>query len=118
MAQLSMKDAREFMNALNSFDILDANGRYTYVSENWCRMTNCTEENALGRRVEDIVPDTLAHQVYETGQPCTGRFRVSSTEVRVLLATTDSVCACPFPSMLSRVSNSTRRAFLLLSSSS
>ena len=69
MAQLSMKDAREFMNALNSFAILDANGRYTYVSENWCRMTNCTEENALGRRVEDIVPDTLAHQVYETGQP-------------------------------------------------
>lgn len=48
MAQLSMKDAREFMNALNSFAILDANGRYTYVSENWCRMTNCTEENALG----------------------------------------------------------------------
>jgi hypothetical protein len=28
------------------------------------------------------------------------------------------VCACPFPSMLSRVSSSTRRAFLLLSSSS
>lgn len=72
MAQLSMKDAREFMNALNSFAILDANGRYTYVSENWCRMTNCTEENALGRRVEDIVPDTLAHQVYETGQPVFG----------------------------------------------
>ena len=49
---------------------------------------------------------------------CTGRFRLSSTEGRVLLATTDSVCACPFPSMLSRVSNSTRRAFLLVSSSS
>ena len=29
MAQLSMKDAREFMNALNSFALLDANGRYT-----------------------------------------------------------------------------------------
>ena len=66
------EDAREFMNALNSFAILDANGRYTYVSKNWCRMTNCTEENALGRRVEDIVPDTLAHQVYETGQPVFG----------------------------------------------
>ena len=69
-AQLSMKDAREFMNALNSFAILDANGRYTYVSENWCRMTNCTEENALGRRVEDIVPDTLAHQYMRPVSQC------------------------------------------------
>lgn len=72
MKQLSLKDATEFLNALNSFAILDENARYTYVSENWCRMTNCTVENALGRRVEEIVPDTLAHQVYETGHPVFG----------------------------------------------
>lgn len=72
MVQLSLKDAKEFLNSLNSFAILDQNARYTYVSENWCRMMHCTEEQVLGHRVEEMVPDTLARQVYETGEPVLG----------------------------------------------
>ena len=72
MAQISLKDAKEFIKGLNSFAILDEDARYIYVSENWCRMIHCTEEQALGHRVEEMVPDTLAHQVYETGQPVLG----------------------------------------------
>ena len=72
MAQISLKDAKEFIKGLNSFAILDEDARYIYVSENWCRMIHCTEEQALGHRVEEMVPDTLAHQVHETGQPVLG----------------------------------------------
>lgn len=72
MRQLSLKETEEFINALNSFAILDENACYTYVNENWCRLTNCTEEQALGHRVDQIIPDTLATRVYETGQPVFG----------------------------------------------
>lgn len=48
MAQISLKDAKEFIKGLNSFAILDEDARYIYVSENWCRMIHCTEEQALG----------------------------------------------------------------------
>ena len=43
MAQISLKDAKEFIKGLNSFAILDEDARYIYVSENWCRMIHCTE---------------------------------------------------------------------------
>ena len=39
MAQISLKDAKEFIKGLNSFAILDEDARYIYVSENWCRGT-------------------------------------------------------------------------------
>ncbi|BAK47024.1 transcriptional regulator containing PAS [Clostridium sp. SY8519] len=72
MRRLSLKECMEFIEALHSFALLDENARYVYVSENWCRMTHHTKENALGKKVEEIVPDTLAHQAYLSKRPVIG----------------------------------------------
>ena len=60
---------REFIEGLTAMAVLDENGRYTYVSPGWERYTGHSAEEAIGRKVWEMVPDTHAPEVYKTGKP-------------------------------------------------
>ena len=60
---------REFIDSLDGAAVLDAQGVYTYVSPGWERFTGLTAEQALGKKVWDLVPDTHAREVFRTKKP-------------------------------------------------
>ena len=59
----------EFIQGLAAMAVLDKDGNYTYVSPGWERYTGHTAEEAIGRKVWEMVPDTHAPEVYKTGKP-------------------------------------------------
>ena len=63
----------EFIEGLDSAAILDEQGRYLYVSPSWEKFTGHTAQEALGRPVWEMVPDTHAMEVIETGKPVFAR---------------------------------------------
>lgn len=71
MAELSHIEALESVSSLMTFAILDENACYVFVSKSWCRLTGHQPQEVMGKRVDQIVPDTMALKVYETGQPVT-----------------------------------------------
>lgn len=52
---------------------LDKNGYYIFVSRQWQELMGFTQEQALGRRVDELVPDTHAMEAIQTGQVIQGR---------------------------------------------
>lgn len=58
-----------FIEGLAAMAVLDKEGNYTYVSPGWERYTGHTAEEAIGRKVWEMVPDTHAPEVYKTGKP-------------------------------------------------
>lgn len=81
MAGLSPKETLDFLSPLIAFAILDENACYTYVSERWLELTGYKPQQALGRRVDEMIPETMALKVYETGEA------VSAHPVRLAGAT-------------------------------
>lgn len=71
MQPLSYEDALEFINSL-CVAILDENACYTYVSPMWCTLMHRNVRDVIGRRVEEMVPDTFALKVYKTSTPVIG----------------------------------------------
>ncbi|NCB63977.1 MAG: PAS domain S-box protein [Clostridia bacterium] len=53
--------------------VLDAEANYTYVSPGWERLVGHTAEEALGHKVWELVPDTHAPEVFQTGRPVFAR---------------------------------------------
>lgn len=66
---MDLKTMREFINSLDGAAVLDAQGVYTYVSPGWEKFTGLTAEQALGKKVWDLVPDTHAREVFRTKKP-------------------------------------------------
>ena len=64
---------QDFIEGLDSAAVLDAQGRYTYVSPSWEKYTGHTAREALGRPVWEMVPDTHAMEVLKTGKPVFAR---------------------------------------------
>ena len=66
----------EFIEGLAAMAVLDQDGVYTYVSPGWERYTGHTAQEAIGRKVWEMVPDTHATEVFH-GQAglCQGRQR-------------------------------------------
>ena len=52
---------------------LDKNGYYLFVSRRWQELMGFTQAQALGRRVDELVPDTHAMEALQTGQVIQGR---------------------------------------------
>jgi transcriptional regulator with PAS, ATPase and Fis domain len=71
MQNLSYEDASEFINSL-CVAMLDKDARYTFVNQVWCTLMHKSENEVIGRRVDELVPDTFALKVYETGTPVIG----------------------------------------------
>lgn len=67
MAGLSPKETLEFLSPLIAFAILDENACYTYVSMRWSELTGYKPQQVLGRRVDEMIPNTMALEVYKTG---------------------------------------------------
>ena len=63
----------EFIEGLDAAAVLDEKGNYIYVSPSWESFTGHTWEEAKGRPVWELVPDTHAHEVLETGRPISAR---------------------------------------------
>ena len=59
---------KEFVEKLDGAAILNECGEYVYVSKNWETYTGVQAEYALGKKVWDIIPDTHAREVYNTGK--------------------------------------------------
>ena len=47
---------------------LDKNGYYLYVSKRWQELMGFSWEQAMGKRVDELVPDTHAMEAIQTGQ--------------------------------------------------
>ena len=77
MAGLSPQETLEFLSPLIAFAILDENACYTFVSERWSKLTGYSPQQVMGRRVNEMIPSTMALKVYETGMP------VSAHPVRI-----------------------------------
>ena len=69
---LSRKEAMECLEAINCAR-LDRNGCYTYVSKGWQEIMGFSQEFALGKRVDELVPDTHAMDALQSGQVIQGR---------------------------------------------
>lgn len=52
---------------------LDKNGYYLFVSRRWQELMGFTQKQVLGRRVDELVPDTHAMEAIQTGQVIQGR---------------------------------------------
>ena len=63
----------EFIEILDAAAILDATGKYIYVSKSWEKFTGVSAEQALGHKVWEIIPSTHAEEVFRTGKPVTAR---------------------------------------------
>jgi len=61
----------EFVNGL-AMAVLDKAGVYTFVSAGWEKYTGYDAENVIGKRVWDVIPDTMAGEVLRTGKPVLG----------------------------------------------
>ncbi|WP_243200742.1 sigma-54 interaction domain-containing protein [Lawsonibacter celer] len=66
--KLDRESMLEFIESLDGAAVLDAEGTYIYVSHSWERYTGHTAEQSLGRKVWELVPDTHAREVYQTGK--------------------------------------------------
>jgi len=86
--QSSEKRFRSFMqNVPARASILDLQGRYSFVNENWERMTGRAAQDVLGRSYEETMPPDRAaalapflRQVVETGSPVTRIYRAGDGE--------------------------------------
>lgn len=67
--RMDEKTMRDFIEGLDGAAVLDRNGVYTYVSPGWERYVGIPAEQAIGRKVWDVVPDSHARQVFETKKP-------------------------------------------------
>lgn len=59
----------QFIENLDAAAVLDETGTYIYVSPSWQRFTGHTAQDALGRKVWELLPDTHAPEVLRTGKP-------------------------------------------------
>lgn len=66
--ELNYEDAVAFVNSLSCAAILDKDARYTYVSPAWCDEVKMSADEVLGKRVDDIFPDTHAVEALRTGK--------------------------------------------------
>lgn len=66
---LDVQAMEEFIEGLDGAAILDGAGAYIYVSEGWEQFTGIKASDAIGKKVWDLIPDTHAREVYETGKP-------------------------------------------------
>jgi len=86
--QSSEKRFRSFMqNVPARASILDLQGRYSFVNENWERMAGRAAQDVLGRSYEETMPPDRAaalapflRQVVETGSPVTRIYRAGDGE--------------------------------------
>ena len=63
MAGLSPQETLEFLSPLIAFAILDENACYTFVSERWSKLTGYSPQQVMGRRVNEMIPSTMALKV-------------------------------------------------------
>lgn len=56
--QMDQETMRAFIEGLDGAAVLDQAGAYTYVSPSWERYTGISAEDALGKKVWELVPDT------------------------------------------------------------
>jgi PAS domain S-box-containing protein len=54
---LSYEHTMQFIEGLDAMAVLNKDGVYLYVNPGWCALTGLTPEQALGRRVWEILPD-------------------------------------------------------------
>lgn len=54
---------------LGTFAILDSNGNYIYVSRSWAEAACCSPDDAIGRHVKEIFPETRAIEAMERRTP-------------------------------------------------
>ena len=71
--QMDQETMRAFIEGLDGAAVLDQAGAYTYVSPSWERYTGISAEDALGKKVWELVPDTHATEVYRTKKPVFAR---------------------------------------------
>jgi len=69
---LSYADVMQFIEGLDAMAVLNKDGTYRYVNPGWCRLRGMTPEQTLGRKVWELLPDTRARMVLETGKPVFG----------------------------------------------
>lgn len=69
---LSRKEAMECLEQLVCAK-LDKTGNYIYVSKSWQELIGVSSEDALGKNVAELVPDTHAMEAMQTGQIIRGR---------------------------------------------
>ncbi len=81
--KLTPEDARQFIESMYTMAILDQEGRYVYVNPGWWENSRWAQrqedkgnhvkpEAILGRKVWEVVPDTKAGYVLDTGKPLLG----------------------------------------------
>lgn len=70
--ELSHKTALEFIDSLISA-VLDKEGNYLYVSRLWQEIMGFSSEEAIGKKVYELVPDTHAMDALRTGKVIRGR---------------------------------------------
>jgi len=70
--QLDPALAQLLIEHLDTVAICDPEGRYIYVNEGWAEWTGIRPEDALGRYVKDVVPETKIDIVLKTKKPLIG----------------------------------------------
>lgn len=56
------------IDQINSFALLDAQGKYVYVNKAWEKIRGKTMQEVLGRAVEELFPDTSAYLAMREGR--------------------------------------------------
>jgi len=67
--RLSQEIMLDFITQLDGMAVLDQEGRYTYVSPAWESYTGLSAKDALGHKVWEVIPETHATEVFQTGKP-------------------------------------------------
>ena len=67
--KLSQEIMLDFITQLDGMAVLDQEGRYTYVSPAWESYTGLSAKDALGHKVWEVIPETHATEVFQTGKP-------------------------------------------------
>ena len=60
---------KESLEAFSNFIVVNAIGKVTYINRVYARLLGINQEDAIGKRVDKIIPNTRMLNVLKTGAP-------------------------------------------------
>lgn len=72
MAEIDLKTAMIALEKVDSIAIADRDGRYIYTNKNWSKKTGVSAEDAYGKYIWQVVPETPVRQLLKDHKPILG----------------------------------------------
>lgn len=72
MAEIDLKTVMMALEKVDSIAIADREGRYIYTNKNWSKKTGVSAEDAYGKYIWQVVPETPVRQLLKDHKPILG----------------------------------------------